>query len=275
MYINFGTISRQINRQIKTDMKDRNDRKKRIFASALTFGGILVIWELAVRLADIPLYIMPAPTDICRALVAERELLLFHSIVTLKETFAGIIIALVLAVILAVLMDRFGLFNMAVYPILVVSQTVPVIVLAPIFIICFGFGMLPKILMVVLMCFFPIVISFADGMRQTDENQVNLVKLFGAGTLKVYTLVKIPSALPGLFSGMKVAATYSITGAVVGEWLASNSGLGYYMLRAKNSFAIDEVFACVAVVILLSLAMNGLVRILQLVCMPHLREKTC
>lgn len=247
-------------------------KNRRIWVPTLVFVSILALWEGGVWLAKTPLYILPPPSKIALALISQRDELIKHGIVTLEETFIGLLIAGVLGVILAIAIDRFELFKMAAYPLMVVSQTVPVIVLAPIFIIYLGFGMAPKILIVVLMCFFPIAISFADGMKQVDHNQVNLARLFGAGKLKVYGLVKIPAALPSLFSGLKVAATYSITGAVVGEWLSSSSGLGYYMLRAKNGFLLDKVFACVVVVILLSLCMNGIVKLLQYFLMPHLRK---
>lgn len=245
---------------------------KKIWAPTLVFAAILALWETGVRITDTPLYILPAPSKIISALITERENLLFHGTVTLMETAVGLVAATVLGVVLAIVMDRFTAFRVSAYPLLVVSQTVPVIVLAPIFIIYLGFGMAPKILIVVLMCFFPIVISFADGMKQVDSNQVNLARLFGAGAWKVYTMVKIPAAAPSLFSGMKVAATYSITGAVVGEWLSSNSGLGYYMLRVKNGFMLDKVFACVAVIVLLSLFMNGIVKLLEYMMMPNLRK---
>lgn len=245
---------------------------KRIWVPTVVFVMILAVWEIGVRITNTPLYILPSPSKIFSALISERSMLFIHGSVTLKETVIGLIIATVFAVILAIIMDKFELFRTAAYPIMVVSQTVPVIVLAPIFIIYLGFGMAPKILIVILMCFFPIVISFADGMKQVDANQVNLARLFGAGSLKIYSMVKIPAAAPSLFSGLKVAATYSITGAVVGEWLSSNSGLGYYMLRVKNGFMLDKVFACVVVVVLLSLFMNGCVKLLQYFLMPQLRK---
>lgn len=250
----------------------KQKKHMRIALPAGTILLLLLIWEFFVRLTNTPLYILPAPTKVLSTLYKEAPVLWDHSLVTLSETVAGLLIAVVLAMILAILMDAFGLFRSAIYPLLVVSQTIPVIVLAPLFIIYLGFGMAPKVLTVVLMCFFPIAISFADGMAQLDVNQVNLVRSFGAGWPQVYKLVKIPAAAPSLFSGLKVAATYSITGAVVGEWLSADSGLGYYMLRVKNGFMLDKVFACVLMIVILSLVMNGVVRILQYALFPHLRQ---
>ena len=170
-------------------------------------------------------------------------------------------------------MDCFPMIRQGLYPVLVVTQTVPMIVLAPIFIIYMGFGAAPKILTVVLMCFFPVAVSFSDGLSQVDAEYVHLVRSYGAGQWKTYCLVKIPAAVPALLSGLKVAATYSISGAVVGEWIGSQEGLGYYLLRVKNGYMLDKVFACVAVIIFLSLCMNGLIRLYQYLGMPYLRKQ--
>ena len=191
----------------------------------------------------------------------------------MAEALAGVAISLVLALALGILMDCFPMIRQGLYPVLVVTQTVPMIVLAPIFIIYMGFGAAPKILTVVLMCFFPVAVSFSDGLSQVDAEYVHLVRSYGAGQWKTYCLVKIPAAVPALLSGLKVAATYSISGAVVGEWIGSQEGLGYYLLRVKNGYMLDKVFACVAVIIFLSLCMNGLIRLYQYLGMPYLRKQ--
>lgn len=224
---------------------------------------LLLLWELAVRITGAPVYVLPSPSKVLVAFVRDFPVLLGHGGTTLLETVLGLAIATALAVIIAVAMDAFPLFRTAVYPLLVVTQTVPVIVLAPIFIIYLGFGMAPKILTVVLMCFFPVTISFADGMAEQDVRRVDLVRIMGGTKRDVYTLVKMPGAAPSFFSGLKVAATYSISGAVVGEWLSSDRGLGYYMLRVKNGYMLDKVFACVLMVVLLSLLMNTAVKLLS------------
>ena len=242
-------------------------------APVLALAAVLIFWEAAVRLFQIPLYVLPSPTEVLNALISDRLTLFSHSVITVAEALLGMGISLVLAVVLGILMDAFAPLRQVVYPILVVTQTVPMIVLAPILIIYMGFGMAPKILTVVLMCFFPVAVSFADGLQRVDEEYVHLVRSYGADRWKAYCLVKIPAALPELFSGLKVAATYSISGAVVGEWLGSQKGLGYYLLRVKNSYMLDKVFACVVVIILLSLAMNGLIRVIAKVSMPYERNK--
>ena len=199
----------------------------------LLFTVLLLIWEGAVHALDIPMYVLPSPVQVGKALAEELSVLAGHAAVTVGEALAGMGISLVLAVLLGIVMDCFPLMRQGIYPVLVVTQTVPMIVMAPVLIIYMGFGVAPKILTVVLMCFFPVAVSFCDGLSQVDEEYVNLVRSCGAGRLKSYSLVKIPAAVPALISGLKVSATYSISGAVVGEWIGAQKGLGYYLLRVK------------------------------------------
>lgn len=249
------------------------NRWKNKAAPVLLIAALLVGWEAVVRIREIPLYVLPAPSQVVEALIANRGTLAAHGAVTVAEALAGMVIALLLALVIGIAMDAFPAVKSGVYPVLVVTQTVPMIVLAPILIIYLGFGITPKILTVVLMCFFPIVVSFADAMGQMDEEYVQLVRSFGAGRWMAYRLVKIPAAVPGLISGLKVAATYSISGAVVGEWIGAQSGLGYYLLRVKNGYMLDKVFACVLVIVALSLCMNGVIRLFQAAAMPYAAKK--
>ncbi len=240
---------------------------------AVFIGALLLIWELCVRIFRIPLYVLPSPVSVVQALIEERVGLWGHAVVTTEEALIGIGIALVLSLALGVLMDCFPAVRQGLYPILVVTQTVPMIVMAPILIIYMGFGMLPKIFTVVLMCFFPVAVSFVDGLGRVDSEYVHLVRSYGAGKWTAYKLVKIPAAIPALLSGLKVSATYSISGAVVGEWIGSQQGLGYYLLRVKNSYMLDKVFACVVVIIALSLCMNGIIRLMSFMLLPYERRK--
>lgn len=245
--------------------KRRNGWQKwgRNITPALFLVFILAIWEVSVRINDVPAYLLPAPSRIFLTLINNFGVLLDHSRTSLLETLAGLGIALVIGVVLAVLMDIHTLIRQALYPLLVVSQSVPAIVLAPIFLVYFGFGWTPKILTVVLMCFFPIVVNIADGMAEVSPGQIHLLRSFGAKPYQIYLHGKIPAALPTLFSGLRVAATYGLSGAIVGEWLSSSHGLGYYLLRVKNANRMDLVFATVLVLILWSLALNGLVVIIE------------
>lgn len=255
-------------------LKAKHSSEKRRYRALpwLTALGLILLWEGCVRLFDIPMYVLPAPSQVLMALVKESGVLLSHGWITLIEALGGMAIALGLSLVLGILMDAFPAFKSCIYPVLVVTQTVPMIVLAPIFIIYLGFGLAPKILTVVLMCFFPVVVSFTDGMAQVSPAYQNLLYAYGARRTQIYTLAKIPAALLTLLSGLKVAATYSISGAVVGEWIASQAGLGYYLLRVKNGYMLDKVFACVLVIILLSLLMNGVIRLIQHLCAPYLNR---
>ncbi|MEE1200286.1 MAG: ABC transporter permease [Christensenellales bacterium] len=254
-------------------MRLRKQMNRKTIYPAATMFLLLILWEMLVRILSVPSYVLPKPTSVLAAMWNDRQMLLGHSSITVMEALGGMGISLVCALILGILMDANETIKSILYPILVVTQTVPMIVLSPILILYLGFGIAPKILTVVLMCFFPIVVSFADGMGQLDPAYANLVRSYGGTGLQVYTQVKIPYSMPSLLSGLKVAATYSISGAVVGEWIASQSGLGYYLLRVKNSYALDKMFACVIVIVLLSLLMNGLIYILRKLFLPYLNKR--
>lgn len=248
-------------------------KKTNIWIPITAFAALLIFWQLIVAVKKIPMYVLPTPIDTVKALINNRMMIFRHAKVTVFEALAGMGISFLLSILLGILMDCMSVVKQALYPILVVTQTVPMIVLSPILIIYLGFGMAPKLVTVVLMCFFPIVVSFTDGMAQVNEGYVSLVRSYGASKLQVYTLVKIPASVPSLISGLKVAATYSISGAVVGEWVASKEGLGYYLIRVKNSYELDKVFASVLVIILLSLMMNGIVQMLSYAVQPYQRRK--
>lgn len=234
---------------------------------------VLGIWEAAVRLFGISSYVLPAPSKIIAAVITDFSNLWMHSMVTLQEAVLGLVIAAILAVVIAVIMDLSRTVYHSVFPYLVVTQTVPVMVLGPLFTIWFGFGMLPKVLIVILMCFFPIVISLSEALRNVDKNQMNLLRSFGANKFQQYLYVKLPAAAAALVSGLKVSATYCIGGAIVGEWLSASAGLGYYMIRLKNGFMMDKVFACVLAIIFWSLILNLAVTLMEQVIFPYTRKR--
>lgn len=233
----------------------------------------LAIWEFCVRFFHISLYVLPAPSKILKAIIENMDVLWMHSVVTLQEAIIGLLISTVLAIVIAIGMDMSKTFKSSIYPHLIVTQTVPVMVLGPLFSIWLGFGLAPKVLIVIFMCFFPIVVSFVDALGQVDKNQINLLRSFGANTFQIYRMVKIPSGAIGLFSGLKVSATYCIGGAIVGEWLSSSAGLGYYMLRVKNGYMLDKVFACVVMIIVWSLLFHLAVSLIEYLAFPHLRKR--
>lgn len=238
-----------------------------IFAALL-----IIIWELAAQLGNIPRYILPSPSDIVVTLVTILPSIKNHIITTLKEAMTGFFISVLFALTLAVLMDNIKILRKCIYPILIVSQTVPTIILAPLFAMWFGYGMLPKIIVVVLVCFFPIVISLMDGLDSVDGEMVNLLVSMGASKVEIFKNVKFPAAMVNFFSGLRIAATYTIIGAVIGEWMGGESGLGVYMLRVKHSYALDKVFAVILIIVLLSMMMFGTLYLIQYILMPWNRS---
>ncbi|HZJ82686.1 MAG TPA: ABC transporter permease [Clostridia bacterium] len=246
---------------------------KKWIVPGLLPASILILWELCVKIFSIPLYLLPSPSQTIMALFSNLQVIFPHMLLSLWEAFLGLVIAGLLAIMLGVPMDIWPSFRKAVYPLMVVSQSIPTIVLAPLFMIYFGFGIAPKVITVVLMCFFPIAVSLVDGFSQVSPKIIDLLRTMGANKVDVYRIAKLPGAAPYFFSGLRVAATYSIMGAVVGEWLGGSGGLGFYMIRVKNAYMLDKVFAVVLLVIILSLAMNGCVRLLEYILTPWMRKE--
>ena len=191
-----------------------------------------------------------------------------HTGVTFFEGMTGLLVAVFLSLIMAVVMDQFPVVKKAIYPVLVISQTVPIIVIAPLLAMWFGFGIAPKIFVVVLVCFFPITVNLIEGLQSVDGELINLVRSMGATKSQIFAKIKFPSALPYFFSGLKIAATYSIMGAVIGEWLGGKAGLGVYMLRARHAFALDLVFASILVIVVLSIVLFYGIAGMQRALMP-------
>lgn len=240
----------------------------------LVFSIILiVIWQFIVDKGIVQRFILPSPGDVVKTLFSILPNVKNDLWVTVKEAVIGLGASIGLSIILAVLMDSVKVVRKAVYPILVVSQTVPIIALAPLFALWFGFGMLPKIIVVVLVCFFPIVVSLLDGLEALDRDEINLLRSMGASSMQIFWLAKFPSSMINFFSGLRIAATYSIMGAVIGEWLGGSEGLGVYMIRVKNSFALDKVFAVIVIIVILSLILFKVISLLQYILMPWNREQ--
>ena len=233
------------------------------------FIGILLAgWEYTVKLRAIPEWILPGPVQIVRTLIDNAPLIAKHAQSTLIECLAGFAVAILFSFIVAFLMDEISLFRKAVYPLIVASQTIPIVSVAPLFIIWFGYGILPKIIVVVLVCFFPIAISLLSGLAAVDNDYLELFRSMQASKLKIFRMVKLPLAMPSFFSGLRISAAYSVMGAVIGEWLGAKQGLGTYMTLAQRSFQVDRVFAAILAVTLLSAALFALVSIIERIVIP-------
>lgn len=223
------------------------------YAPYIVFFLLVLIWEIAVAVKHVPAWLLPPPSLIVMAIWEFKSLLLIHTLATLAEALSGYLIAIGLAFIIALILNNCRWLNAGFYPLLVVTQTIPLIILAILLPIWFGFGLLPKIIIVVLVCFFPIVISFINGLGSVDIDQLNLFRSMGAKSLQTFFMVKLPAAIPAFFSGLRISATYSIMAAVISEWVGARQGLGYFMTMAQKSFRIDQVLAAVVIICFLSL----------------------
>ncbi|MDQ2788097.1 MAG: ABC transporter permease [Chloroflexota bacterium] len=215
--------------------------------------GLVVVWEAGVRLFRVDPHELPAPSRIFGAFRAQGNLYVDNTWRTMQETAIGFAVAVLIGLFFAFVIDATPFLRRALYPLLIGSQTIPIIAIAPLLIIQLGFGLAPKIVIIVLYCFFPIVVSTVDGLRAAEPEMLNLLRAMGANRWQLLRVARIPAAMPSIFSGVKIAATYAVTGAVVSEWLGGSKGLGVSMIRAQKSFAPDKVFAAVFIVMLLTL----------------------
>ncbi len=234
----------------------------------LVMALLLGVWQCATWLWHIEAYLLPSPTRIIQAGVQARGLLSSHIQQTLRETLLGFGLALLSGLLLALAIDLSSLLRRALYPLLVVSQTIPIMALAPLLVIWLGYTIWPKIIVVALVCFFPIVVTTADGLRSTDPDLLALLQAMGATRRQVFFKVRVPWALPSIFSGIRIAVTYSVIGAIIGEWVGASRGLGVFMLRASNSFRTDWVFAAITISSLLSILLFVTVAVIERLALP-------
>ncbi len=242
-------------------------------APAISLLIVFFLWLFLSEGEIVPTYMLPSPLDVIKAFIADFDILMSHSVITLQEALYGLFIGTALAFVIAVLMDRFDFLYKALYPILVITQTIPTIAIAPLLVLWMGFSMAPKITLVVLTTFFPITISLLDGFKSADKDSINLIRSMGGGNFKIFRYIKLPHATEQFFSGLKVSASYSVVGAVISEWLGGFEGLGVYMTRVKKAYAFDKMFAVIILVSLVSLALMGVVALLKNLAMPYKRRK--
>lgn len=216
---------------------------------------------------------LPSPVEVVKAFFSEFNILMSHARVTLQEAVYGLLIGTGLGFFFAVLMDRFDFLYKAMYPILVVTQTIPTIAIAPVLVLWMGFSMAPKITLVVITTFFPITVSLLDGFKSVSAEEINLLRSMGAGRLQIFRHIKLPSALEQFFSGLKVSASYAVVGAVISEWLGGFEGLGVYMTRVKKAYAFDKMFAVIILVSAVSLMLMAVVALFKWLSMPHKRSR--
>ncbi|MDO4797170.1 MAG: ABC transporter permease [Coriobacteriales bacterium] len=239
----------------------------------VALGVFLVVWEVVVRVGLVPSFLLPGPTDVVRAFVADAPLLASHAVTTLVEAMLGLAIGVAVGFVFAILMDRFETFYLVCNPFITLSQTIPTVAIAPLLVLWFGYGLVPKVLLIVLTTFFPVTVSLVGGFRSVDPDLIDLMRTMNASNWQIFVHVKLPAALDSFFSGLRISATYAIVGAVIAEWLGGFSGLGVYMTRVRKSFSYDSMFAVILLISALSLGLMKSVDALERVCMPWKRAE--
>jgi putative hydroxymethylpyrimidine transport system permease protein len=232
-------------------------------------AALIGLWELAARwdlIADalsIEPFLVPAPSDVAESLWSDRELLADNAWVTIQEVVLGFAIAVGVGVAFAIVLHLSDVLRRAFYPLLMASQTVPVIAIAPILVVWLGFGIGPKLAIIALVCFFPITVNTLDGLRSVDPELPRMMRTLDASRAQILRRIELPSSLPFLFSGAKIAAVISVIGAVFGEWSGADEGLGHLILIAQGQVQTARVFAAVVVLSALAISLFGLLALLE------------
>lgn len=230
---------------------------------SIAFIVFVVMWEWIVRAKDIKKYILPSPSAILNEFIASGDLLLHHAMTTITETVLGFILGIILAVLLSVIMSSFGILRNIFYPFMILSQTVPIVVVAPLITIWFGIGIVSKLIICVLVVFFPVALNLTEGLNSYDKDLEELLKCMKASKFQIFTKVKLPSALVYFFSGLKIAAAYAVMGAVMSEWTGAESGLGIFLTRSMKSFKTAAMFADIVLISVFSILLFVLIGIIE------------
>ena len=241
--------------------------KNRVYP--ITFVALLLcLWGLVCALGIVPAFLLPSPADVVRALAADFALLCEHAAVTLLEAVFGLSLSVVFGVLTAIIMDHCKPLYLAIRPVLILSQTVPAIAIAPLLVLWMGFGIAPKVLLIFLTCFFPITISTLSGLSAVDPDIIGLLRSMGASSRQILLRVKLKASLESFFAGLKLASAYAIVGAVIAEWLGGARGLGVYMTRVRKSYAFDKLFAAIILISAISLLLMKCVDLIHKRSMP-------
>ena len=235
---------------------------------ATVVAGAIVAWQLVVISSGLPPFILPSPIQVIQAGIETWSFLGSAILTTLSTTLLGLSIAIVMGVAFAGAMDLIPLLRRALYPLLVASQTVQILAVAPLLVIWFGFGLTPNVIVVVLFTFFPMTVATVDGLTSTDPDYIRLLRSMRATRPQIWRKVRLPAALPSFFSGLRLSVTYSVVAATVGEWVGGSGGLGLYMLRSKNALETDQVFVAMLITTLLSIGLFLLVFACERLSLP-------
>lgn len=234
-----------------------------IAAPLVLLLALIALWQFVCVAGYVPSYLLPSPTSICADLVKDNETFLYAAGYTLVEAVAGLAIGVASGFVIAVILDRFELAKKAVMPLLSVSQSIPVIAIAPIIVLFLGFGIMPKIALVAVMTFFPISIACLGGFADTPKETIDMSTSCGASWLRTLLFVKVPSSMQAFFDSLKISVTYAFSGAVIAEWLGGDFGLGVVMTRARKSFDYTSLFSCVVIIVIITILMVAVVKIVE------------
>jgi putative hydroxymethylpyrimidine transport system permease protein len=232
---------------------------------------LVVLWQVIFELTNVPTYLVPKPSEIATSLHDDWGLLWPATWITLQETLLGFAFALVGAVLIAILLHTSATIRGAIYPLLIGSQTVPIIVIGPVLVIILGYNIWPKLIVVGLVCFFPIVVNMLDGLSSVSGEYGTMMKTLYGSRLNTFWRVELPASMPMTFSGVRVGIAYAAIGAVVGEWSGSNGGLGYSMLEAEPNLQTARIFAIIFILTMISAVLFSLVSIIQYYSIPWAR----
>jgi ABC-type nitrate/sulfonate/bicarbonate transport system permease component len=240
----------------------------------LLLAAMLGIWEVAVRVNDTPKWMLPPPSAIVESFRTDWRMLAEHTWVTLIEVLLGFGLALVTGIAVGVAIDSSIVLRRAIYPLIIASQTIPMVALAPLMLIWFGYGLMPKILITALIGFFPIAVNTVDGLRSGDREMLALLRSMGSSAWQRFRMVRIPASLPLIFSGARIAITFCVIGAVFGELVGSSRGLGYLMERSAAQFQTSRVFACIVILALMGIGLFSLIALIERIALPWRRYLT-
>ena len=240
----------------------------------LLLALFLAAWEIAVLMTDTPAWMLPKPSAVWDAFRDNQTLLWRHTRVTLVEVLLGFGVALVAGVAIGIAIDSSAIVERALYPLIIASQTIPMVVLAPLLLIWFGYGLTPKIIVAALIAFFPITVSTVDGLRTADREVMSMLRSFGATRWERFRMAKLPAALPSIFSGARIGIAVSVIAAVFGELVGASEGLGYLMQRDSSQFLTARVFAAIFILSLMGVGLFALITGLERLLLPWRRHVT-
>jgi len=229
---------------------------------------LIVLWQVAISVFRIPPYLIPAPLAVVKQLVAQWPDLLRQTAITTYATLGGFALSIAFGIPMALLIAYSRTVESFVYPLLVFSQSVPKVAIAPLFVVWFGFGIIPKIIAAFLLGFFPVVVSTVVGFKSVDRDMIDLARSMKASKLQIFMRISLPQALPSIFAGLKVSVTLAVVGAVVGEFVGSNSGIGYVLQIANGNFDLPLMFAALTILSLVGVLLFALVDLVERFMIP-------